>query len=72
VRSILITACGLVALFTPLLLWLAWSQWAFWLIIATGCAALFAHPRPPLVPGRALLRRAGPFRASHAPGSCGA
>lgn len=39
-RSILITACGLVALFTPLFLWVAWSQWAFWLIIATGCAAL--------------------------------
>jgi hypothetical protein len=40
VRSILITACGLVALFTPLFLWVAWSQWAFWLIIACGCAAL--------------------------------
>ena len=39
-RGILITACGLVALFTPLVLWVAWSQWAFWLIIAAGCAAL--------------------------------
>ncbi len=40
VRSALITFCGLVALFTPLALWVAWSQWAFWLIIACGCAAL--------------------------------
>jgi hypothetical protein len=39
-RSILITACGLVALFTPLLLWLAWSTTAFWLVIAAGCAAI--------------------------------
>ena len=39
-HGILITACGLVALFTPLLLWLAWSPWAFWLMLATGCAAL--------------------------------
>jgi hypothetical protein len=39
-RSALITVCGLIALFTPLLLWTAWSQWMFWLIIATGCAAL--------------------------------
>ena len=39
-RGILITICGLVALFTPLLLWMAWSQWMFWLIIAFGCASL--------------------------------
>jgi hypothetical protein len=39
-RSILITVAGLVALFTPLLLWMAWSQWMFWLVIASGCAAL--------------------------------
>lgn len=39
-HSILITVCGLVALFTPLLLWLAWSPWAFWLCMAAGCAAL--------------------------------
>jgi hypothetical protein len=39
-RSVLSTACGLVAVFTPLLLWLAWSKIAFWSIIATGCAAL--------------------------------
>jgi hypothetical protein len=40
VRSALITVCGLVALFTPLALWVAWSPWMFWLIIACGCAAL--------------------------------
>ena len=39
-RSALITFCGLVALFTPLALWVAWSQWVFWLIIACGCGAL--------------------------------
>lgn len=36
----LITACGLVALVTPLFLWVAWSPWLFWLALATGCAAL--------------------------------
>jgi hypothetical protein len=40
VRGVLITVCGLIALFTPLLLWLAWSQWTFWLTMALGCAAL--------------------------------
>jgi hypothetical protein len=40
VRSALITVCGLVALFTPLALWVAWSPWMFWLILACGCAAL--------------------------------
>jgi hypothetical protein len=40
VRGVLITVCGLIALFTPLLLWLAWSKPMFWLIIALGCAAL--------------------------------
>jgi hypothetical protein len=40
VRSALITVCGLMALFTPLALWVAWSPWMFWLIIACGCAAL--------------------------------
>jgi hypothetical protein len=40
VRGILITVCGLIALFTPLLLWVAWSKGMFWLIIAGGCAAL--------------------------------
>jgi hypothetical protein len=40
VRGILITVCGLIALFTPLLLWVAWSKDLFWLIVAVGCAAL--------------------------------
>jgi hypothetical protein len=40
IRGILITVCGLVALLTPLLLWTAWSPRMFWLIIASGCAAL--------------------------------
>ena len=39
-RGILVTACGLGALFTPLFLWVAWSPWAFWLIMAAGGAAL--------------------------------
>ena len=39
-RSALITVSGLVALLTPLFLWIAWSQWLFWLVIATGCAAM--------------------------------
>ena len=39
-HSILITACGLGALFTLLFLWVAWSPWAFWLIMAGGCTAL--------------------------------
>jgi hypothetical protein len=40
VRGALITVCGLFALVTPLLLWLAWSKTMFWLIMAIGCAAL--------------------------------
>jgi hypothetical protein len=40
VRGVLITVCGLIALVTPLLLWLAWSKEMFWLVIALGCAAL--------------------------------
>jgi hypothetical protein len=39
-RSALITFCGLVALFTPLFLWVAWSPWMFWLGLACGCSAL--------------------------------
>ncbi|MEM7021051.1 MAG: hypothetical protein AAF637_00525 [Pseudomonadota bacterium] len=39
-RSTLITICGLIALFTPLALWLVWSQWAFWLVIAAGSASI--------------------------------
>ena len=40
VRGALITVCGLAALFTPLLLWFAWSKGTFWLVMAGGCAAL--------------------------------
>jgi hypothetical protein len=40
VRGALITVCGLFALFTPLLLWLAWSKQTFWLVLALGCIAL--------------------------------
>jgi hypothetical protein len=40
VRGVLITVCGLFALFTPLLLWLAWSKAMFWLVMAGGCTAL--------------------------------
>jgi hypothetical protein len=40
VRGVLIAACGLVALLTPLLLWLAWSPWGFSLIVAGSGAAL--------------------------------
>jgi hypothetical protein len=40
VRGALITVCGLIALGTPLLLWLAWSKAMFWLVLALGCAAL--------------------------------
>jgi hypothetical protein len=40
VRGALITVCGLIALVTPLLLWLAWSKQTFWLVLALGCAAL--------------------------------
>ena len=38
--SILITACGLGVLLTPLFLWVAWSPWAFWFVMAGGCTAL--------------------------------
>jgi hypothetical protein len=40
IRNIAITVCGLIALFTPLLLWTAWSRPMFWLIIGVGCAAV--------------------------------
>ena len=39
-RGALITVCGLFALVTPLLLWLAWSKETFWLTMALGCIAL--------------------------------
>jgi hypothetical protein len=40
VRTTLIAACGLLPLLIPLLVWLAWSQPTFWLLMAGGCAAL--------------------------------
>jgi hypothetical protein len=40
IRDILVTICGLMALLTPLLLWVAWSKALFWLIMAGGCTAL--------------------------------
>ena len=41
-RQIAITVLGLIALFTPLLLWTAWSTGMFWLIVAVGCGAVVA------------------------------
>jgi hypothetical protein len=41
-RDIAITMLGLIALFTPLLLWTAWSQAMFWLILAVGSGAVVA------------------------------
>ena len=40
--NIAVTVCGLVALMTPLLLWVAWSRPVFWLIILVACAAILA------------------------------
>lgn len=40
VRRSAITVLGLIALFTPLLLWTAWSTTMFWLILAVGCGAV--------------------------------
>jgi len=40
VHGILIAACGLVPLLTPLVVWAAWSPPVFWLIMAAGGAAL--------------------------------
>ncbi|MGH6903956.1 MAG: hypothetical protein ACREIR_14575 [Geminicoccaceae bacterium] len=42
IRNIAVTVLGLVALMTPLLLWVAWSRPLFWLIILVGCAAILA------------------------------
>ena len=41
-RDVAITVFGLIALFTPLLLWTVWSRTMFWLILAVGCAAVIA------------------------------
>lgn len=39
-RNGAITVCGLVALTSPLLLWMAWSTTTFWLVLAAGCGAI--------------------------------
>ena len=41
-RNIAITVCGLIALFAPLFLWMAWDRAVFWLILAVGCGAVAA------------------------------
>jgi hypothetical protein len=41
-RRIAIAVFALIALVTPLLLWVAWSRPVFWLIIAVGCGAILA------------------------------
>jgi hypothetical protein len=41
-RDAAIIVLGLIALLTPLLLWLAWSRTMFWLILAVGCGAVIA------------------------------
>lgn len=37
-----INLCGMIALVTPLALWVAWSVPIFWAVLATGCGALLA------------------------------
>ena len=39
-RHTCITICGLVALATPLALWLAWSKAMFYLVLVFGCSAV--------------------------------
>ena len=41
-RNVAITVCGLVALFAPLFLWLAWDRAVFWVVLAVGCGAVVA------------------------------
>jgi hypothetical protein len=41
-RDAAIIVLGLIALLTPLLLWLAWSKTMFWLVLAVGCGAVIA------------------------------
>ena len=41
-RDIAITLCGLIALFAPLFLWLAWNKAVFWVVLAVGCGAVVA------------------------------
>lgn len=39
-RNGLITILGLVTLFCPLLLWIAWSKMVFWAVIAAACGSI--------------------------------
>ena len=41
-RNIAITVCGLIALFAPLFLWMAWDRGVFWVVLAIGCGAVAA------------------------------
>ena len=41
-RNVAITVCGLVALFAPLFLWMAWGRAVFWVVLAVGCGAVVA------------------------------
>ena len=41
-RPVAITVCGLIALFAPLFLWMAWNTAVFWLVLAAGCGAVVA------------------------------
>jgi hypothetical protein len=41
-RNVAITVCGLIALFAPLFLWLAWNTAIFWLVLGVGCGAVVA------------------------------
>jgi hypothetical protein len=41
-RNIAITLCGLIALFSPLFLWMAWDRAMFWIVLAVGCGAVLA------------------------------
>lgn len=41
-RNVAITVCGLIALFAPLLLWMAWNRAVFWIVLAVGCGAVVA------------------------------
>jgi hypothetical protein len=39
-RNFAITVCGLLALFAPLFLWMAWDRVVFWIVLAGGCGAV--------------------------------
>jgi hypothetical protein len=41
-RNVAITVCGLIALFAPVFLWIAWDKAVFWVVLAVGCGAVLA------------------------------